>query len=636
MSVGTVTTGAAGSSASVTNSGTSGAAVFDFVIPKGDPGTAEIADGDKGDITTADSGDTWTLNDGVVGAGNLAPGIFADQATVEAGEDEDQPVNSLGAAQAISAQVYPTRADLLARDPPAVQLQVRTGGYALAGDGGGADYRSVGSEPSHPGKFQSPDGRWWELSSPFVNLLNFGAVGDDIADDTAAVQAAATYSDLTGKAIYVPTTDAAYRVTAPIVSERGAKFIGEGVDPYYQRINPVSIRGRGSWFHIDHAGKGFVWQTDDAGMVTTGGGITGCGTVRNQPTPGAGAFTPNDLDFDVFSNGADLRLHDVCLLNPSRGVQTISGRLICNAVYGQPLITGIEVVRSYDVCRLSDIHWWPYWSHQQSVWDWTTINADGILSRRNDNPYMFNLFSIFMRSTLRIGWYEGAGETYPAGTTYKGKVVTIDGDVGQSVILVDDDVVSMTLDAINVSAQGTARLVEELAGEVVFHNIHIQGENNNLGLDNVRLHAANASNIRVDGTGNTVNVGTIINGTYNVLDGGYESLHASSGNEIRLDGRWGRGSGGTAAKTSGTVRAQLGRGRVTGQMTDGSGQLTFNHGLGVAPTDVFFEIRGGGTGATVFFNSATDTTVTVTLFNAAGSGTINNTAVSFSWLAFLN
>ena len=45
VSVGTVTTGAAGSAAEVTNSGTKNAAVFDFVIPKGDTG----ATGPKGD-----------------------------------------------------------------------------------------------------------------------------------------------------------------------------------------------------------------------------------------------------------------------------------------------------------------------------------------------------------------------------------------------------------------------------------------------------------------------------------------------------------------------------------------------------------------------------------------------------------
>lgn len=38
ITIGTVTTGAAGSSATVTNSGTASAAVLDFTIPKGDKG----------------------------------------------------------------------------------------------------------------------------------------------------------------------------------------------------------------------------------------------------------------------------------------------------------------------------------------------------------------------------------------------------------------------------------------------------------------------------------------------------------------------------------------------------------------------------------------------------------------------
>ena len=42
IAVGTVTTGAAGSSAVITNSGTSAAAVFDFVIPKGDDGLGTV------------------------------------------------------------------------------------------------------------------------------------------------------------------------------------------------------------------------------------------------------------------------------------------------------------------------------------------------------------------------------------------------------------------------------------------------------------------------------------------------------------------------------------------------------------------------------------------------------------------
>lgn len=56
VNVGTVTTGAAGSSASVTNVGTSSAAIFNFTIPRGDTGAGGVT------TTYVDTGDTNTLN----------------------------------------------------------------------------------------------------------------------------------------------------------------------------------------------------------------------------------------------------------------------------------------------------------------------------------------------------------------------------------------------------------------------------------------------------------------------------------------------------------------------------------------------------------------------------------------------
>ena len=60
VSVGTVTTGQAGTSASVTNSGTSSAAVFNFTIPRGDTG-ATGADGYSPTASVSKSGDTATI-----------------------------------------------------------------------------------------------------------------------------------------------------------------------------------------------------------------------------------------------------------------------------------------------------------------------------------------------------------------------------------------------------------------------------------------------------------------------------------------------------------------------------------------------------------------------------------------------
>ena len=63
IAVGTTTTGAAGTSASVTNSGTNSTAVFDFTIPKGDAGT----NGNDGDDGAAATIGTPTITTGLAG-----------------------------------------------------------------------------------------------------------------------------------------------------------------------------------------------------------------------------------------------------------------------------------------------------------------------------------------------------------------------------------------------------------------------------------------------------------------------------------------------------------------------------------------------------------------------------------------
>lgn len=90
ISVGTVTTGEAGTSAAVTNSGTSSAAVFNFTIPRGakgdkgdkgdtGPAGADGAQGPKGD--KGDTGDTGPTGDagpqGAAGASATINGVNA-------------------------------------------------------------------------------------------------------------------------------------------------------------------------------------------------------------------------------------------------------------------------------------------------------------------------------------------------------------------------------------------------------------------------------------------------------------------------------------------------------------------------------------------------------------------------------
>jgi hypothetical protein len=80
-----------------------------------------------------------------------------------------------------------------------------------------------------------------------ANLLDFGVVGDGVADDTVQVQSAMDYCLANATSLYVPTGK--YRLTAqvniPVYSssfERGLIIYGEGW---------------GSQFIVDHAGTGF-------------------------------------------------------------------------------------------------------------------------------------------------------------------------------------------------------------------------------------------------------------------------------------------------------------------------------------------------------------------------------------------
>ena len=96
LNVGSTSTGAAGSDASVTNSGSTSAAVFDFVVPRGDTG-AQGAKGDAGTAvsivgnadhatiiaTNGNAGDMWILTDS--GAGyDTGDGMVSDGGTGEA------------------------------------------------------------------------------------------------------------------------------------------------------------------------------------------------------------------------------------------------------------------------------------------------------------------------------------------------------------------------------------------------------------------------------------------------------------------------------------------------------------------------------------------------------------------------
>ncbi len=132
------------------------------------------------------------------------------------------------------AHPLPARARMVANKVPSTVTTIITGGFATAGDGGGATYVRATGPFTDGSSFQSADGAWWQFSSVVINPQQFGAVGDGVTDDTTALQNAINYAKNTGCALnlyaksYLHTKSLDWGKPAPF-DGKSLKIIGSSV-----------------------------------------------------------------------------------------------------------------------------------------------------------------------------------------------------------------------------------------------------------------------------------------------------------------------------------------------------------------------------------------------------------------------
>lgn len=166
------------------------------------------------------------------GASFVSATAFAEAIAQTQGADEkNQPNGYAGldaegkiAASLIATHVqdyWPTAASPGASAGIAEGEFVRTLGFAQVGDGGGAIYKRVSAQPSHPGALQASDDAWFEYyadetGARRANVRAFGAEGNAVnagtdeagnwsgADDTAAFQNTELCAVAIGAQRYIP------------------------------------------------------------------------------------------------------------------------------------------------------------------------------------------------------------------------------------------------------------------------------------------------------------------------------------------------------------------------------------------------------------------------------------------------
>lgn len=237
----------------------------------------------------------------------------------------------------------------------------------------------------------------WAVGGADVRF--FGVVGDSNGttgngnNDTAAFQAALGM----GIPIVIPT-GVTVRTTAPIVVNGECSIFGNGCNPYKDLVETAAnVRGAGSWVYLDHTGIGFTIDGTSGVYDSTTVRLYGWGTFRNQPTPGAGAFTPTANDWDFSVSDIDLDMDDFVCLNPTKfltGNFSRGGRPRFNKVRGQPLSKGILIDQCYDQAWI-DARFWCYWSLNSQVQAYTQANLTSLNTGRVDTLVIKDFFSIY-------------------------------------------------------------------------------------------------------------------------------------------------------------------------------------------------------------------------------------------------
>lgn len=219
----------------------------------------------------------------------------------------------------------------------------------------------------------------------WLDVRDFGARGDGRTDDTAAIQAAIDAGTAQGGAIvFLPAGQ--YLVADNLVVK--PDVVIEGV---FRTPSPGDAT-RGSVL-LAMAGKGrsdgppFIALQRHA--VLSGLTVFYPEQTRPEPTP---------YPWTVAAQGDDVGLRNVLLLNPWQAVNLQgAGRHFIHGLYGHPLYRGLHIDAIFDVGRIDQVHFWPFWGDDPGIHKFTINNLVAFTIGRTDWQYMANCFTIFAK-----------------------------------------------------------------------------------------------------------------------------------------------------------------------------------------------------------------------------------------------
>lgn len=244
-----------------------------------------------------------------------------------------------------------------------------------------------------PALGQETAGRW--------NVRDYGAKGDGETDATAAFQRALDAAGREGGGtVYAPR--GVYRFAGHLSVPRGVTLAGVW----------TSVPA-----HNGLRDRGLPKPTDDGTtfLVTEGAGseqgpafvtLQTNGTLRSvvlyYPEQHADDV-PRPYPWAIAMRGKNPAVLDVELLNPYNGIDaTQNERHLIRNVHGQPIRRGIQVDAIYDIGRIENVHFNPWWSMQPRLFQWQVEHGEAFIFGRSDWQYVLNTFCYGYKTGYRF------------------------------------------------------------------------------------------------------------------------------------------------------------------------------------------------------------------------------------------
>ncbi len=112
---------------------------------------------------------------------------------------------------------------------------------------------------------------------------------------------------------------------------------------------------------------------------------------------------PEPYPWAIAMRGKNPAVFDLELLNPYQGIDASQNeRHNIRNITGQPLRRGIWVDAIYDIGRIENVHFNPWWSSNRKLLDWQMMHGEAFIFGRADWEYVLNTFCFAYRVGYRF------------------------------------------------------------------------------------------------------------------------------------------------------------------------------------------------------------------------------------------